>query len=121
MRLTKALFYLSDALAWLIAAIAVVIAVAFPFVAPVMAEMDNDPIPPIGIIIITAAFASIALGAWLLTRRKLIGVAIVSLPAILGTPWFFLTYMLFIGTFFCLPFALAFVESSNLKKHNGET
>ena len=111
MRLTKALFYLSDAFAWLIASIAALAAVTYPIFGPIFAEIDRETITPIQIIATTSLFAAVAFGAWLLTRRKVTGLAVAALPALCGSVDFAVIYLGFVSIIFGTPLLLVFVES----------
>ena len=120
MRLTKALFSLSDACAWLLASVAALAAVSFPLLAPIQAKMDHEAISPLEITVITLLWAVVAIGAWRLTRRRLWGLAAVALPAIYGGPAFAATYLGFVALVFGTPLLLAFIEVRNRAVRGGE-
>ena len=111
MRLTKALFYLSDGCAWLLVGFATLLAISYPFLSPIVAKSDGLSISPIKIAATTLIFAAVAFGAWRLTQRKPWGLIAVSLPATLGNPSFATLYLFFIALIFGAPLMLALIES----------
>ena len=121
MRLTKALFYLSDTFAWLLASFAALVAVSFPFLGPISAKMDHETISPIEITVITLLWAVVAIGAWHLTRRKLWGLVAVALPALYGSLGFKLIYLGLVALVFGTPLLLAFFEARNRAVRESET
>ena len=111
MRLTKALFNLSDACAWLLASFAALAAVSFPILGPISARMDHETISPMEITVISLFWAVVALGAWRLTRRRLWGLVAVALPASYGGLGFAVTYLGLVVLVFGTPLLLAFFEA----------
>jgi len=120
MRLTKALFSLSDTCAWLLASVAALAAVSFPFLAPIQAKMDHEAISPLEITVITLLWAVVAIGAWCLTRRRPWGLAAVALPAIYGVPAFSAAYLGFVALVFGTPLLWALLEARNRVSRGGE-
>ena len=120
MRLTKALFYLSDTCAWLLFSFAALVAISFPFFGSVSAKMDHEAISPIKIAAITVLWAVVAIGAWRLTRRKLWGLLAISLPAIYGGLGFKVSYLGLVAVIFGSPLLLAFLEARNRAVRGGE-
>ena len=113
MRITKTLFAISDAFAYLLAGLGGLTAISFPVLGPISARMEKDPISFIEVTIITLLWAVVAIGAWSLTRRKLWGLVAVSLPALYGGLGFAITYLGLVAIVFGTPLLLALIEARN--------
>ena len=82
--LTKALFVVSDALAWLLLAIALLVASLYPIAGPAAARMYRHELPWWSVAAICAACLLVALGAFAITRRRAAGLLPIVLAAALG-------------------------------------
>ena len=122
MRLTKALFYFSDACAWLLAGFFALFAIAYALFGPTVAKFDGLPIPStLHTVANTFVLALAAIGAWRLTQRQLWGFGAVCFPATLGSIGFALLYLLLVFSIFGTPLVLAFLESRRLLSERSET
>lgn len=110
-RVTRALFLLSDVVAWLL----VVIAVLVPLGEPIAAVEERRGLSWTSVIAGSAFCVAIAIGAYALTRRRLAGLlplALASLPTFLaGAPRPALIWLACVGLVFGTPFALAWREA----------
>ncbi|GAB3092389.1 hypothetical protein [Lysobacter terrae] len=79
-RLIKALFWISDVLAWLLLAISAVVTVTYPVAGPVWARMDHQQIAVTSIVATCLLWFSVALGAYLITRRHALGILLITVP-----------------------------------------
>ena len=120
MRLTKALFYLSDTCAWLLGSVAALVALSFPFLGTISAKIDHETISFPKIALATLLWAVVAIGAWRLTRRKLWGLVAVSLPAMYGGLGSAASYLALVALVFGSPLLLAFLEARNRAVSDGE-
>jgi len=110
-RLTKSLFYLSDAFAWILAALCFCMAI-FSFVfGKDIARFDSLPISSNKIAFNTCIFALVGIGALALTRRKMWGLLAASSLASLGSAGFAIFYLTFVALAFGVPFVLVLLES----------
>lgn len=83
MRLTKILFGLSDLCAWMLLTVAVLAAVAVLFVGPGPDGARSEQLSSTAAMGLAVFWILVGVGAYLLTRRRPIGLALVVLPAIL--------------------------------------
>jgi len=110
----KALFWISDIVAWLLFIAATLIALATPFSGWVFAVM-GDPLPTTWQLLgLGFGLLTIAAGAFLVTRRRIVGILLVQVPAIV---WFLngsyrdaLIYFLCTLALFGVPFLLAVIS-----------
>ena len=109
-RLTKFLFWFSDVLAWLLAAFAFLTAVTYPIAGPVWARMEHQQLATSSIIVTCLLWLSVALGAYLLTRRRIVGLALLIVPILVAASssgWLAgFIIMAFLALVFGLPFLL---------------
>ncbi|MEG3790142.1 hypothetical protein V1318_08420 [Lysobacter sp. CCNWLW3] len=77
MRLTKILFGLSDLCAWMLMTVAVLGAVAVLFLGP---APDAKPVSSLESMALSLLWVLVAAGAYLLTRRRPLGLLLVILP-----------------------------------------
>ena len=77
-RLIKILFAISDLFAWIALAFATLGAVTYPISGPARAAMQHQTLSTWSIAGTCALLAAIAVGAFLVTRRKVIGVILIS-------------------------------------------
>ena len=114
-RLTKICFAVADILAWLLIALSILGALAFPFVGPVYARMSGQPITALGIAGTCAMWLAVAFGAYAITRRQVFGVVLVLLPAVQllasGQIAFGLAAAASLALAFATPFILAFSQA----------
>lgn len=82
MRLTKILFGLSDLCAWMLLTVAVLAVAAVLFVGPGPDGVQAKPVSSFESMGQALLWLLVATGAYLLTRRRPIGVAMVVLPAL---------------------------------------
>lgn len=111
MRITSALFHVSDLFAYLLAGLAAFVALAFPVAAPILARMDKETISVLEILFVSGMWSIVAVGAWSLTRRRALGLCGVALPAVLGNVWFSMAYLAAVALVFGLPLLLALLEA----------
>ena len=114
-RVTRALFLLSDAIAWILVVITGAVAVLFPLMEPVYSQMEHRALWWPSVIATSAFFMALAIGAYALTRRRLAGLlplALASLPTFLaGNPRPPLIWLACVALVFGAPFALAWREA----------
>lgn len=110
-RVTKILFYVSDAAALLFGGLAAVTAILLPFFGPFGSAIGDEPLSAMELLASVSIAGAVSVGAWLLTRRRLGGLILVAAPGFgfsLGSAalcWGFVVFL------FCLPHLLAFHES----------
>ena len=79
-RLTKLLFWITDISAWLLVGFALLAAVTYPIAGPAWAKMDHQQLPTTHIVITSLAWAIAAVGAFMITRRRALGVVLTTAP-----------------------------------------
>ena len=113
-RLTKLWFAFSDMLAWLLLALSIVATAIFPFVGPVYARMTRQPMTTLNIVGTCALWLMVAVGAYAITRRKVLGLVLVLVPAavsaVSGRMAFALAFAAACIVVFATPFLLAFLR-----------
>ncbi|KRD78469.1 hypothetical protein [Lysobacter sp. Root983] len=114
MRLTKILFGLSDLCAWMLMTVAVLAVVAVLFLGPGPDAQQAKPVSSFEAMALSLLWMLVAVGAYLLTRRRLAGLLLVILPAFL---WLFrgevlpaLIYAAFALLVFATPLILVWRE-----------
>ncbi len=81
MRLIRALFWLSDACAWLLLSVAVFLAVLFPVLGPSADRADHVPVSWPSTLLASVFFLSVAVLCYCITRRQ--SLAVLFLAALL--------------------------------------
>jgi hypothetical protein len=76
-RLIQLLFWVSDILAWLLVALSALAVVTYPFFGPASAAMERETLTSSEIVVTCLWLLSVAVGAWLVTRRRATGVALI--------------------------------------------
>jgi hypothetical protein len=113
-RFTKFLFALSDIFAWLLLAFSSMAVVAYPIAGSVYAKMSHQSLTTFDIIGICAILLIVAAGAFAITRRKVLGIALVLAPAVAnalsGQFLFALGYTGAVAVVFATPFLLVFLQ-----------
>jgi hypothetical protein len=124
-RTIKVLFGFSDLVAWVILAIAAIGAIAFPVTGPIYARMTGQALSMWQIAALSLALLAIAVGAFLLTRRRLTGFVLVLIPAIywlmMGFRSAALTYFAGAIAIFGTPVLLAYLDFRARKITGQET
>lgn len=114
MRLTKILFGLSDLCAWMLMTVAVLTAVAVLFVGPGPDGLRSEQMTSTESMALAVFWTLAGLGAYLLTRRRPVGLALVILPAVLwavhGSYVAALIYAAFALLVFATPLVLVWRE-----------
>ena len=114
MRLTKALFWISDICAWVLLCLALFFAFVIAAVGPVAGAMDHVPVSWPRTIVTIVACLLISQGAFLLTRRRPLGLLLVLIPTVMaliqGGFVFAVGYLALVVLVFFLPFMLVFFE-----------
>jgi hypothetical protein len=72
------LFWISDSAAWLLVAMSVLVTVTYPITGPVWARMAHQPLATSSIVATCLAGVSVAIGAYLVTRRKIVGLLLMA-------------------------------------------
>ena len=83
-RLTKILFWISDILAWLLLAISALVAVTYPITGPAWARMEHQQLAASSIVATCLLWLSVALGAYLTTRRRAFGLLLITVPMLVA-------------------------------------
>ena len=113
--LIKTLFFASDIFAWLLCVFAAAGAIAYPVVGPVYAQMQHSEVSDFSIFIICFALVFMAIGAYIITQRKLLGIV----PAVLSILIVWLIKLPIYGAVFfgfvvlatfCISYFLAIIE-----------
>ena len=114
MRLTKALFWISDICAWFLLCLALFLAFVMAAVGPVADAMDHVSVSWTRTIATIVVCLLTSKGAFLLTRRRPLGLLLVLIPAVMaliqGSFVFAVGYLAVVVLVFCLPFVLVFFE-----------
>ena len=119
-RLTKVLFWITDISAWLLLGFATLAAVTYPFAGPAWARMEHQQLSTAEIAITCLSWVLAAVGAFMVTRRRALGVVLTSAPvlAAAGSNGQWLAGLiactipvLFFGT----PFLLVFLQARQLR------
>jgi hypothetical protein len=113
--LTKALFALSDFLAWIGGSLSLLGAIIFAFIGQAYGRMEHVPIGPLQVAIVVAICLVAAAGFLLILKRRPIGLTLAVMPALaylaqgfcLRAAAYGVTLLLITGT----PFLLALLES----------
>jgi len=113
-RLIRTLFWVSDICAWLLALYSAFGVVAYPIAGPTHARMISEPLTLFEIIATCGLFVITAVGAFLVTRRRVVGVLLVLLLACVwiyrGHYDFALSYIGICILVFGAPFALMIMQ-----------
>lgn len=113
-RLIQILLWISDCLAWVLVVYGVATAVLSPVGMHVHEQMGAQSLPLVQIIATSVAYALLALSAYLVTRRKPIGVVIVCLLSIVwfaqGLYAFAISYVGVVMLLFGTPFFLMYLQ-----------
>jgi hypothetical protein len=119
-RMIQFLFVVSDVFAWLLLALSLVSAVAFPLVGPIHGRMSRQPLTTLDIIGTCAISLVVAAGAYAITRRKIFGLALVMAPAVaLALSGRFdsaLVFAVAAAAVFATPFLLVFLQARGALK-----
>lgn len=83
-RLTRALFLVSDTLAWVLLSLAVLSAASLPFLGFVAERMEHSAVSWPGIIGSSLLSLAVGAGAYGLTRRRPLSLAFVALPSVIS-------------------------------------
>jgi hypothetical protein len=114
-RLIRVLFAFADLFAWLLLVLSVLEALAWPFIGPVYARMAHLPITTLSIVGGCATWVAVAAGAYAITRRRVLGLALVLVPAVVwlvsGLPVLALVFAVVAILVFGTPFLLAFLQA----------
>lgn len=115
MRLTRIWFALSDAVARLLLAGAVVVAILVPVVGPMHARMSHQVLSTGHLLAVSALWLAVAAGAFALTRRRPLGLLPVALPgvvlAVSDKPIAAACYLGLAALLFATPLVLAYIEA----------
>lgn len=110
----RIMFAISDVLARVLCLISLVVAVVYPFVGPAHAKMANLTLSTERIVLTVLIVISVALGAYLLSRRKVFGLPLVLLPCVAwslsGSPEGALWYGVIVVITFATPLGLSYIE-----------
>ena len=113
-RLTKLLFWISDILAWLLIAFSSLSAIAYPIAGPALARMDRQHLATSSIVFTCLLWLSVAVGAFLITRRRVLGLFLVIAPVFLTSSraeWLAsLVFATALALVFGLPFLLVLLR-----------
>jgi hypothetical protein len=108
-------FALSDLLAWLLLAFALVAAALFPFAGPVHARMTEQSLTMMGVAGTCMLWLAVAAGAYAIIRRKALGLVPVLAPAIVlavsGRAAFALSLAAIWAVVFAAPFLLVLFQA----------
>lgn len=122
MRLTKALFMLSDVCSWLFVGFSALFAITYVILGTAVAEHDGHPVPSmLRIAATTLAWVLAAIGAWRLTQREPWGLVAVCLPAAFGSIGFAILHLLLAFSIFGTPLVLALLESRRAPGDSSES
>lgn len=114
MRITRVLFRLSDACAWLLVFVALLFALVMASMGPMFYAMDHEPVSWPELISTLVGLLVVAKGAYELTRRQPWALMLVSVPGIAaflgGGTVFGIAYLGLVLLVFGVPFLLAFLE-----------
>ncbi|RNF82874.1 hypothetical protein [Montanilutibacter psychrotolerans] len=115
MRLTRIWFALSDAVARLLLAGAVLAAILTPVVGPMHAKMSHQVLSTGHLMTVSALWLAVAAGAFVLTRRRPLGLLPVALPgvalAVSGKAFAAACYLGLAALVFATPLVLAYFEA----------
>jgi hypothetical protein len=113
-RATKALFWVSDLVAWTLLVFTALAALAYPASGPIYARMAGQPLSAWQIAGMSLTLATIAIGAFLLTRRRISGFILVLIPSVFwlstGSYAMALIYFASVLAIFGTPFVLAYCD-----------
>ena len=113
-RLTRALFLVSDALAWVLLSLAVLSATSLPFLGFVAERMERSAVSWPGIIGSSLLSLAVGAGAYGLTRRRPLSLAFVALPSVIsgvtGNWLLALAWLVAVVVVFGAPLFLAYRE-----------
>jgi hypothetical protein len=119
------LFAISDVFAWLLGAVSLAGAAAYPFAGPVYAKMANLPFTMEEVVVTVIIAVAVAVGTFLLRRRKPVGLLLVLLPCagwcLSGAPQCGLWYGVFAFFIFGSPMVLSLVEMRQRRRTNERT
>ena len=112
---TKILFAIADFLARLLLAFSVIAVVALPFVGPVYARMASQQNTTLSILGHCLMWLAVAVGAYAITRRHVLGLALLMVPAIAsfvgGQFAVGLVVTTAVAMVFAMPFLLAYLQA----------
>lgn len=111
--LIRTLFFLADGAAGLLMIIGVLGAVSLPFFASDMARMDHQSVTSTEIAGMVVCCLALALAAYAIMRRKVLGVlsfVLLALAWLARDASSGIVVLLLVGAFFVLPFALSACE-----------
>jgi hypothetical protein len=83
-RLIKVLFWISDILAWLLLAVSALAAVTYPITGPIWARMEHQQLANSSIVVTCLLWLSVSLGAYLITRRRALGLLLITVPVLVA-------------------------------------
>jgi len=113
-RLIRVLFTISDGFAWLVGITSLISAAVFPFVGPVHSKMTGSDLSIERITFNVVVSSIVAIGAFMLIRRKVIGLLFVIMPCfewvLISAPPAAIWYGVFVIVVFGSPFALTYAE-----------
>ena len=116
-RLIKVLFGTSDLFAWIALAFATLGAVTYPISGPAWAAMQHQTLSTWSIVGTCAIWAAIAVGAFLVTRRKVIGVILITASILIAARATHLAAGIALASaaalLFGLPFLLVLLQANN--------
>ena len=114
-RLVKISFVFADLCAWLLVAIFLFGAIAWPVIGPVHARMAHLPITTFSIVGTCIMWLATAAGAYAITRRQVLGLTLIQIPSavwlVSGLFVFALTFTVVAAVIFGTPFLLAFLQA----------
>lgn len=116
----RIIFAVSDLIAWILLFASLAGAVMYPFAGPIHARMDHHALS-VERIVLTVFFAIIvAVGAYLLTRRKILGLPLVLVPCIgwglTGSMPIALCYGALVLIIFVTPLVLSYIEMKRVRE-----